>query len=114
MKMSKIILFGYMFLILIMSLIPGESLVDIKILYWDKILHFIEYSILGILGFKAFSKIKYSVFFIIFFGTIFGCFNEVLQIMIPYRSPTLSDALANLFGVTVGTISSSFNKKYIL
>ena len=51
MNMPKIILFGYMFLILIMSLIPGNSLQSIEILSQDKILHFIEYLILGILGF---------------------------------------------------------------
>ena len=114
MKMSKIIFFGYMFIILIMSLIPGDTLADVEMLYWDKIIHFIEYFIFGVLGIKAFSNLKYSVYFIIFFGTSFGFFNEVLQNLIPGRSPSIYDALANFFGVTFGTITSSVNKKYII
>jgi VanZ family protein len=112
--MSKITLFGYMFLILIMSLIPGNSLQCIEILSQDKILHFIEYSILGVLGFKAFSNEKKSAIIVIFFGTSFGCLNEVIQILIPGRNPSLYDSLANLLGVSFGTIYSSFNKKNIL
>ena len=103
-----------MVLIIIISLVPGESFANVEILSWDKILHFIEYLILGVLAFKVFSKINYSVFFIIIIGTSFGCFNEVLQIMVPGRSSSLYDALANLFGVTIGAITSSINKKYII
>ena len=114
MNVPKITLFGYMFLILIISLIPGKSLVSIEILSQDKILHFIEYLILGILGFKAFSNEKKSVFLVIFFGTSFGCLNEVIQIIIPGRTPSLYDSLANLLGVSYGTINSSLNKKNIL
>ena len=114
MNIHKISLFGYMFLILIMSLIPGNSLQSIEILSQDKILHFIEYSILGVLGFKAFSDLKKSVLIVIFFGTSFGCLNELIQILIPGRTPSLYDSLANLLGVSCGTIYSSFNKKNIL
>tara|TARA_A100000164_G_scaffold44372_1_gene33688 strand:- start:128 stop:466 length:339 start_codon:yes stop_codon:yes gene_type:complete len=112
--MPKIILFGYMLLILIVTLIPGKSLHNIEILSQDKILHFIEYSILGVLSFKAFSDLKNSVFLVIFFGTSFGCLNELIQILIPGRTPSLYDSLANLLGVSCGTIYSSFNKKNIL
>ena len=45
MNMSKIILLGYMFLILIVSLILGESLVSIDNLSQDKIHYFIEYRV---------------------------------------------------------------------
>ena len=114
MNTPKIILFGYMLLILIVSLIPGKSLHNIEILSQDKILHFIEYSILGVLGFKAFSDLKNSVLLVIFFGTSFGCLNELIQILIPGRTPSLYDSLANLLGVSCGTIYSSFNKKNIL
>ncbi|MFL2997899.1 MAG: VanZ family protein [Candidatus Neomarinimicrobiota bacterium] len=114
MNTPKIILFGYMLLILIVSLIPGKSLHNIEILSQDKILHFIEYSILGVLSFKAFSDLKNSVFLVIFFGTSFGCLNELIQILIPGRTPSLYDSLANLLGVSCGTIYSSFNKKNIL
>ena len=114
MNLPKITLFGYMFLILIMSLIPGKSLQSVEILSQDKILHFIEYSMLGFLGFKAFSNVKNSALLVIFFGTSFGCLNEVIQIFIPGRTPSLYDSLANLLGVSCGTIYSSFNKKNIL
>ena len=79
-----------------------------------KILHFVEYSILGFLGLKAFSNVKNSALLVIFFGTSFGCLNEVIQIFIPGRTPSLYDSLANLLGVSCGTIYSSFNKKNIL
>ena len=111
--MPKIILFGYMLLILIVSLIPGKSLHSIEILSQDKVLHFTEYSVLGVLGFKAFSDLKNSVLLVIFFGTSFGCLNELIQMFIPGRTPSLYDSLVNLVGIICGTIYSSINKKNI-
>ena len=111
--MPEITLFGYMFLTFIVSLIPGKSLQSIEILSQDKILHFIEYSILEVLGFKAFSNVKNLILLVIFFGTSFGCLNEVIQIFIPCRTHRLYDSLANLLGVTCGNIYSPFNKNNI-
>ena len=111
--MPKITLFGYMFLIFIMSLIPGKSLQSIEILSQDKILHFTEYSKLGVLGFQASSNVKNLIPRVIFFGTSFGCLNEVIQIFIPFKTPRLYDSLANLLGLTCGNIYSSFNKNNI-
>ena len=113
MSTPKITLFGYMLLILTMSLISGKTVQSIEFLYQDKIFYFIEYSILPALGFKAFLNIKNSAILVIFFGTFFGCLNEMIQILIPGRTPSLYDSLANLLGVTCGTIYSSFNKKII-
>tara|TARA_A100000164_G_C21264133_1_gene477141 strand:- start:28 stop:372 length:345 start_codon:yes stop_codon:yes gene_type:complete len=114
MNMPKTILFGYMFLILIVSLIPGKSLNSIETLSQIKIFHFIEYSILGVLGFKVFSKVKNSAFLVIFFKTSFCCLNELIQILIPLITPSLYDSSVNLFGVSCGTIYSSLDKKNIL
>ena len=114
MNMSKIILLGYMFLILIVSLIIGESLVSIDNLSQDKIHHFIEYSILGVLGFKEFLKKKKTALPITFFGTFFGFFNEVIKMLLPARTPSFYDLLANLLGVSCDTIYSTLNKKNIL
>ena len=112
--MPKITFFGYIFLILIMSLIHGKSLHSNEILSQGKILYFIEYLILGVLCFKVFPTIKNSVLFIIFCGTSFGCLNKVIQILLLVRASSHYDSLANIIKVSCNTIYSSFDKKNIL
>tara|TARA_B110000438_G_C15493609_1_gene512499 strand:+ start:210 stop:551 length:342 start_codon:yes stop_codon:yes gene_type:complete len=106
MKISKIIFFGYMILIFIGSTIPVDGSEKLKFLHWDKSLHLLEYLIFGFLGYKVFSHIKYPKTFIILLGISFGYFNELWQIMIPGRSSSFLDALANTLGVTIGTFLS--------
>jgi len=64
MKNTKIHFFGYLVLILLGSSIPGESMPPIMALTWDKMLHVIEYSLVGFLGIRAFySHLKNPVIY---------------------------------------------------
>ncbi len=65
----------YLFLILILigSSIPGDSVPSFVSLSWDKLLHVLEYSFLGFLGYRAFYKdLKFSFYYLIIFGLFFG------------------------------------------
>ena len=62
-----------MFLILSLSSLPAQSIPKTWLLNWDKLIHLIEYFILGILAMKSFKKISFnSVLIVISFGLVFG------------------------------------------
>ena len=52
----------FLLLIIIGSSIPGKSVPEIVSLSWDKLLHIIEYSILGALGYRAITNIHISIY----------------------------------------------------
>ena len=69
-----------MFLILGLSSLPAQSIPKTWLLNWDKLIHLIEYFILGILAMKSFKKISFnSVLIVITFGLVFGSIDEFLQ-----------------------------------
>ncbi|GIS56955.1 MAG: hypothetical protein CM1200mP1_08930 [Candidatus Neomarinimicrobiota bacterium] len=49
-----------MFLILGLSSLPAQSIPKNWLLNWDKLIHLIEYFILGILAMKSFKKISFN------------------------------------------------------
>ena len=119
MKNPKIYFFGYLFIILIGSSIPGKSVPNIVVLTWDKLLHFFEYLVFGLLGYRSYFYVKYPKTFVTILGIIFGCFDEIWQIIIPGRDSNIYDILADTLGVIFGTILSMFifkkqNDKYNL
>ena len=64
-------------LILLGSSIPSSSIPSSFILGFDKIIHFIEYTVFGILGIRSNYKIFNSVnIFILSFGLVFCVFDE--------------------------------------
>jgi VanZ family protein len=77
--------------------------------FWlrDKVAHFIEFLILGILLFRAVgwqvSASRWVTFgFLTSVGATIGAVNEVYQTFIPGREMSLGDWLADLAGVAVG------------
>ena len=95
----------YLFLILILigSSIPGDSVPSFVSLSWDKLLHVLEYSFLGFLGYRAFYKdLKFSIYYLIIFGLFFGILDEILQSFIPGRFPSHYDVIADVIGVICG------------
>jgi VanZ family protein len=114
MKNSKIHFFGYLVLILLGSSIPGESMPPIMALTWDKMLHVIEYSLVGFLGIRAFySHLKNPVIYMAIFGLSFGCIDETWQSFIPGRFPSHYDVFADGIGVILGALTGSFVYKKI-
>jgi len=73
----------------------------------DLILHFLEYAILAILLLKYLggagwlSRSKLSWWLPVIIGGVVGGANELFQFYIPYRFPSVSDALVNLVGAGI-------------
>ena len=104
-KNFRILLIGYIILIISLSSIPGHSMPRFIIVSWDKLLHVVEYSILGYLAvnsFRAISKDQVMVVIISCLG--FACFDELWQSLIPGRFSSGLDIIADGIGITVGTI----------
>ena len=112
MNYPKIQFFLYLLLILIGSSIPGKSVPTIFTLSWDKLLHVIEYFLLGVLGYRAFGKMNKNITIIIsVFGILFGCFDEMWQSFIPGRYPSYYDVIADGIGVILGVTTIHIIKK---
>ena len=109
-------LYFYLFLLLVISAssIPGNSVPSVIGLTWDKLLHFFEYFILGVLGFRAFYKDdNFNIYILCLFCILFGCFDELCQKMIPGRFSSHYDIIADGIGVICGVWTSHYilNKK---
>jgi VanZ family protein len=111
-KDFRIILIVYLFVILVLSTIPGGALPDFDIFSFDKLLHIIEYFILAFLAINAI-KIPSTriIILIIIIGIAYGGFNEIWQSLIADRFASVYDAIANGIGMILGTIVSY---KYLL
>jgi len=106
MNYSKIQFFLYLLLILIGSSIPGKSVPIVFALTWDKLLHVIEYFLLGVLGYRAYeNRHKHITILIATFGILFGCIDEMWQSFIPGRYPSYYDVIADGIGVILGVIT---------
>ena len=90
-------------IIIIASSIPGNAYPKVDILNADKIVHTIEYGILGFLLIKAF-PCDWGIHLIglIFLGCLFGVFDEWYQQFTPGRFSSMWDALADSLGIFIG------------
>ena len=100
----------YLILIFFMSSLPGKEIPDVDIPYFDKLLHLMEYAVLGFLlmrGLKN-SELKFSnISFIIFtaiFSTLYGLSDEFHQSFVPSRDASLLDVLFDCIGGAIGGI----------
>lgn len=122
----------YCLLIIIVSHLPiNDSGSELMVLN-DKIVHTLEYFILGILSFRYFhiarnKKRTSSYFLTLSFGALFALSDEIHQGFVGYmgsglfgsvRNPEIFDFLADVTGialsVTVLYFYHSFNKEYKL
>ena len=94
-----------MFLILGLSSLPAQSIPKTWLLNWDKLIHLIEYFILGILAMKSLKKVNLnSVILVIIFGILFGSIDEFLQSFISGRFSSALDVLADTIGTAIGAL----------
>ena len=115
MNIYKKLLFSYLIVILSISSIPGNAIPKTWFsLGWeDKLYHIIEFSVLGILGYLAYySDLRSPFIIIIAGGFLFGLVDELYQSLIPGRFPNAFDIIADGIGVTFGSISIHFLRKY--
>ncbi len=107
MKLSILWAILYAMLIIGLSSIPGRSLPDIKYLSQDKLIHFGEYLIFGILvgqviAFRITARSRIFLFTLVLAGA-FGALDEVYQTLIPGRDNSYTDWFADLLGVIAGS-----------
>ena len=104
-KTFRILLILYMALILTLSSLPAETLPKTWLLNWDKLIHLIQYFILGVLAMKSLKKINInSVILVIIFGLLFGSIDEFLQSFISGRFSSALDVLADTIGTAIGAL----------
>lgn len=94
-------------IIIILCCIPGKEFPEASIFeipHLDKIVHFILYFILSIIGVKGVSKqTKFPFLYVLLYGVMLGITIEIVQnYFIPFRDGNLFDALANILGSGVG------------
>ncbi|MBU2540946.1 MAG: VanZ family protein [Candidatus Omnitrophica bacterium] len=94
------------FIFYLSSLSDTGSLIEFPFL--DKILHTLEYSILGFLFMRAFSnfkpkfKIEDAFAFSVIFSFLYAISDEIHQIFVVARSASLPDAIFDLIGASLG------------
>ncbi len=97
-------------IIFILSSQPLLSLPDIGIDFFDKLLHFIAYFILGIsLQFSVFGlnknlQIKHSISIVLIIGLAYAGFDEYHQSKVPNRDANIYDFIADAIGLVVSTL----------
>jgi len=98
-------LIGYILLIISVSSIPGNSIPRFILLSWDKLLHLVEYSILGYLAVNSFRAISKDHVIVIIISCLgFACFDELWQSLIPGRFSSGLDIIADGIGIIIGSI----------
>lgn len=111
MSLAKHRLFVVLYCILILSVstIPGEALLHLKLLGWDKLMHLLEYSVLGwLLIHSVLHRRQKVVFAVLAGGMIFGALDETWQHFISERYASVLDWLADSAGVILGATAGHF------
>ena len=104
-KQFRIALLIYMILILGISSLPGENIPKSWLLSFDKLIHLIEYFILGILLMKSMKDVSTKMLIVVIpFGIFFGIIDEYLQSFISGRFSSALDVLADTIGVVIGSL----------
>lgn len=87
---------------------------DLPSLFWavnDKVLHALEYAVLGGLCYRAFrrgateSVAARAVLFSILTASLYGITDEVHQLFVPFRESSWQDWLADVTGSTLGVVA---------
>ena len=95
----------YAALILVVSSVPSSDLPQEVALVSDKLLHFGEYLVLGLLGGWAYLRYKPSLFLLLLgFGLAFSGLDEYWQSHVSGRNSDIFDFLADVAGYLTGII----------
>jgi len=90
---------------------PEQDLPSFVGLFSDKILHIIEYAVLGGLCYRAFrwgtngSWRQWALSLAILLASLYGISDEVHQAFVPFRDSSWLDWLADTIGATLGAIT---------
>lgn len=121
MSWEKVLLYwapvvGYAALIFYLSSLPKphEQLPAFVRDLGDKLLHLVEYGILGALGYRAFRWASgpriasWAVFLAIVAGSIYGATDELHQAFVPMREASVFDWIADTLGSVIGALGLSW------
>ncbi len=99
----------YAALIVALSSIPGHSFPNVRLLSYDKLIHFGEYAVFSILLYRAAASLKLQDRFLlglaIILAGLFGALDELYQLLIPGRDSSFADWSADQVGAVLGAIS---------
>ena len=100
-------LIGYILFIFFLSSLKISQVQEVNITHLDKILHIIEYSILGYLlirTYNATASLNYKKLFLLALltGFLVGGLDEYYQSFLIYRQSSLLDLTADIIGVVMG------------
>lgn len=76
--------------------------------FFDKLLHFLAYALLGILFYRAYDTLAFSynhkllIFISILSTTLYGISDEIHQYFVPSRHADIVDVIANTLGSICG------------
>ncbi len=118
---SRILAFSVVVIILAGSSVPGKNIPDVFSLTPDKLIHCIEYAVLGFFLFRWLqleyltSSISKIGLITILLGSIMGIVDENYQRLTPGRSPDFWDWVLDTVGVLLAVAMMSYlvsrNKK---
>ena len=103
----------FIFTIILGSSIPSASIPNSYIFSSDKLLHIIEYFILGFFLFNSLiKKTEYPGFLCFLLGGFFAIVDEIYQSTVFGRVPSSFDVIADFIGLTLSILSNKiFTKK---
>lgn len=95
----------YMGVIFFLSSIPGKDL-PLLFPFSDKVIHLVEYGILGFLLRKAinFYFFKYPGVLAVLIGALYGLSDEIHQIFVPGRECNVVDWIFDVAGCTLSQV----------
>jgi len=109
---------GWFVLIILGSSIPGKKIPAIFQLTPDKLIHCVEYFVLGFLLSRWFAtEVKFPwkkvVLLVLFVGALCGMTDELYQNLTPNRTPDFYDWCLDFTGVVLSTLVFSALRKRI-
>ena len=111
MNLIRLVFFSSLIAVFILSVVNANEIPRINALGFvtDKVIHFIIYLYLALIGLMCSFKIRKIV--LIFYVFLFGFFIEIIHIFHPNRFFEYFDLLANLIGVTIALQIYRFKTK---
>ena len=114
-KMKWALVAAYAMIIFILSSLTSPSPVPIPDIFMaDKLIHFVEYAILGFLLFAALYEgmaVKKAVFFSVVMATIYGATDEFHQHFVAERHADIFDFFADSMGGVAGASTGALLKR---
>lgn len=87
------------------SSIPAKDIpIVVPIVGWDKLVHFVLYGTLAWLAMRGRQDGRPAVWIILLFCVVYGASDEAHQFLVPGRTPSVWDLLADSIGAGLGIL----------